>query len=85
MGQSTPGQPASVAETVSPPYESTGSNTFLSIVETPFLIAFKAPICILTVAIAAPMSAAAALADSHQGWATRRDLTNGVQQNCGLP
>ena len=54
-------------------------------VGTPFLIAFKIPTCVLTVALAAPLAGATGLAPSPQSWAIRADLDASVRQNCGPP
>jgi hypothetical protein len=58
-------------------------DTFISIVGTPFLIAFKIPVCVASVAIAAPLAGAAALTpDSGE---TRQTLGAGLAENCGPP
>lgn len=58
-------------------------DTFISIVGTPFLIAFKIPVCIASVAIAAPLAGAAALTPGSGE--TRRTLGAGLAENCGPP
>jgi hypothetical protein len=57
--------------------------TFLAVIGTPFLIAFKIPVCVASAAIAAPIAGAASLAGS--GREARRALGEGLEQNCGPP
>lgn len=62
---------------------SSAGNTFISIVGTPFLIAFKIPFCAASVAIAAPLAGVAALTpDGHD---TQQALGAGLASNCGPP
>jgi hypothetical protein len=68
-----------------PPPRYTAGDTFLSIIGTPFLIVLKIPACVLTAVIAAPVGAAATLADGELAWGTRRGLADGLEQNCGPP
>jgi hypothetical protein len=56
-----------------------------SVIGTPFLVAFKLPVCVVTVALAAPLAGATGLADSDESREIRRDLDQGVAQNCGPP
>jgi hypothetical protein len=58
-------------------------DTFISIVGTPFLIAFKIPVCVASVVIAAPLAGAAALTPSSDE--TRQTLGSGLTENCGPP
>lgn len=72
--------------TQSTPTES--AHTFVSIVGTPFLLAFKIPICAATVAIAAPTAALSSIADPSPNIAQSRlepALDDGVARNCGPP
>jgi len=59
-------------------------DTLVSIVGTPFLIAFKIPVCVLSLVVAAPVAGASALTpgDGHE---LREALGAGIQQNCGPP
>jgi hypothetical protein len=59
--------------------------TFLSIVGTPFLIAFKIPFCVASVAIAAPLAGVAALSPDEDSRRTQQALGAGLAQNCGPP
>jgi hypothetical protein len=65
---------------------------FVSAVGTPFLVAFKIPACITTIALAGPLAGAAALIPENEplgGDGDRReilhDLDAGLNQNCGPP
>jgi hypothetical protein len=62
---------------------STAGDTFISIVGTPLLIAFKIPLCAVSVAIAAPLAGAAAL--TPDGQETQHALGAGLASNCGPP
>jgi hypothetical protein len=57
----------------------------ISAVGTPFLIAFKIPVCVVSVALAAPLAGATGLAPSPESSAIRADLDQGLRQNCGPP
>jgi hypothetical protein len=73
----------------SPPQTGGG---FVSAVGTPFLVAFKIPVCITTVALAGPLAGAAALlpngellADQYGKRQILHDLDAGLNENCGPP
>jgi hypothetical protein len=57
----------------------------VSVVGTPFYLAFKTVVCMASVAIAAPVAGLAALSESRFAPEIRRDLGDGVNQNCGPP
>jgi hypothetical protein len=57
----------------------------LSVVGTPFYLVFKSVFCVASVAIAAPLAGIAALSESRFAPEARRDLADGVSQNCGPP
>jgi hypothetical protein len=57
----------------------------LSVVGTPFYLVFKSVVCVASVAIAAPVAGIAALSESRFASEARRDLGDGVSQNCGPP
>jgi hypothetical protein len=59
----------------------------LSVIGTPFLVALKIPVCILTVAVAGPVAGLSVLADPSgpDGADTRRQLNDGIVENCGPP
>jgi hypothetical protein len=62
--------------------------SFISVVGTPFLIAFKIPTCVASIAIAAPLAGASQLAESTSvidEYSLRRDLDEGLVHNCGPP
>ena len=59
--------------------------TAINTLGTPFLIAFKIPVCAVTVALSAPLAGAAGLSPSPSAWAIRADLDDSVRQNCGPP
>ena len=52
---------------------------------TPFLIAFKIPVCAVTVALAAPLAGATGLAPTYDSRVIRAELDESVRQNCGPP
>ena len=62
-----------------------GQSGAAAAVGTPFLIAFKIPVCAVTVALAAPLAGATGLAPSEQSQRIRADLDAGLVQNCGPP
>jgi hypothetical protein len=80
---------------MSPPPEPTdrGNHTavvhpgdaMVSVVGTPFYLVFKSVVCVASVAIAAPVAGIAALSENHIAPEIRRDLGDGVNQNCGPP
>jgi hypothetical protein len=59
----------------------------VSIVGTPFLFAFKIPVCAATLAAGAPLAALTELADPHRFYPhiIRAELDQAVTQNCGPP
>jgi hypothetical protein len=57
----------------------------VSVVGTPFYLVFKSVVCLASVAIAAPVAGLAALSESPFAPEIRRDLGDGVNQNCGPP
>jgi hypothetical protein len=59
--------------------------TFLSIIGTPFLLAFKIPVCVASAVVAAPLAGASALAGEESARYTGQILANGLAQNCGPP
>jgi class 3 adenylate cyclase len=76
------------------PHDSDG--VFVSVIGTPFLVAFKIPTCAATIALAAPLAGVSALAkpsitdpafypDSDSNRELRRDLDAGLTQNCAPP
>lgn len=74
-GYATPGFPS--------PYAAAGE-TFVSVVGTPFLLAFKVPVCAASIAIAGPIAGVSALT-AGGGQETRRILGEGLVENCGPP
>src|SRR5215471_10679136 len=52
---------------------------------TPFLIAFKIPVCAVTVALAAPLAGATGLSPTYDSHVIRAELDQSVRQNCGPP
>jgi hypothetical protein len=56
---------------------------FASIVGTPFLIAFKIPVCAATIAIAGPIAGAASLTPDPDP--LQQALGDGLVANCGPP
>jgi hypothetical protein len=61
--------------------------TVVSVVGTPFLLAFKIPACAATLAIGAPLAGLTGLADPYRfaPSAVRVELDHAVTQNCGPP
>ncbi len=59
--------------------------TVISLVGTPFLLAFKIAVCAATVAIAGPLAAAFALTDGFYARDGQRVLGEGIAGNCGPP
>lgn len=62
--------------------------SFTSVIGTPFLIAFKIPTCVVSIAIAAPLAGASQLAEPSptvDPLSLRRDLDEGLVHNCGPP
>jgi hypothetical protein len=62
-----------------------GNERFVTTVGTPFFVALKAPFCIATVAIAAPLAGVSGFAPIERARQLRRDLDDGLTQNCGPP
>jgi len=62
-----------------------GGDKFLAILGTPFLIALKIPVCVVSIAVAAPLAGASAFGGEGSARATRRVLGEGIEQNCGPP
>lgn len=63
-------------------------STVLSAIGTPFLIAFKIPLCVATVLVVAPASGASAVIppeDNPQQGIARQVLADGLRDNCGPP
>ncbi|HZT51964.1 MAG TPA: hypothetical protein VFA22_08525 [Stellaceae bacterium] len=84
--QSSPADPPAAGTTPAAAPVATGPS-FLSIIGTPFLIAFKIPVCAATVAVAAPLAGLSEIpttADT-EGSDMRRQLEYGVNSNCGPP
>jgi hypothetical protein len=64
------------------------ASTVLSVVGTPFLIAFKIPVCAATLAVVAPAAGMAAMVppeDNPEPGKARQVLADGVRANCGPP
>ncbi|RDD62855.1 hypothetical protein [Ferruginivarius sediminum] len=61
-----------------------GGNATVRAVGTPFLVAFKVPACVATVAMAAPLAAIFEMADPPRR-AGQEALGYGVSRNCGPP
>jgi hypothetical protein len=58
----------------------------LSVVGTPFLIAFRGVVCVASLAVAAPVAAVAAVVPDRQAdHAARSSLGDGLATNCGPP
>jgi hypothetical protein len=57
----------------------------ISALGTPFLIAFKIPVCAVTMVLAAPLAGATGLVPTYDAFAIRADLDESVRQNCGPP
>jgi hypothetical protein len=85
-----------IAGCATPQYPQSGSGGFVSAVGTPFLIAFKIPVCVTSIAIGGPIAAASQLAQPGAEEITlahnpdpelqlRRDINDGLIANCGPP
>jgi hypothetical protein len=59
----------------------------VSAIGTPFLLAFKIPLCAASVALAGPIAGVTGLVPAGDARARDlgRDLSDGVAQNCGPP
>ena len=73
------------ATTEGPPPD--GGAAVLATFGSPLLVIAKLPICVVTIAIAAPVGAASELSDPATpfGHELRRGLSDGIAQNCGPP
>jgi hypothetical protein len=71
------------AACVSGPAPPDPQQTAINVVSAPFVVAFKIPVCAVTVALAAPLGGVATLSPTPDSWALRADLDQGVRQNCG--
>ncbi|MGH7319198.1 MAG: hypothetical protein ACRELA_06180 [Candidatus Rokuibacteriota bacterium] len=67
------------------PAERSAAGTILSVIGTPFFLAFKAAVCAATVVIAAPTAAILGLTDRAYEARQRQDLDEGFAKNCGPP
>jgi len=69
-----------------PPPPPRYGGSFLSVIGTPFLIAFKIPVCLLTVVVAAPVAGLSEISGSNaEGAEMREGLRDGLARNCGPP
>lgn len=57
----------------------------VSVIATPFYVAFKSVLCVASLAAAAPVAGVAVLSESRFAPKVRRDLSESVSQNCGPP
>jgi hypothetical protein len=57
----------------------------VSVVGTPFYLAFKGVTCAMSAVIAAPVAGIAALSESRFAPQIRESLGDGLKQNCGPP
>lgn len=59
----------------------------VSVVGTPFLLAFKIPVCAVTLAMGPPLAGLAEVANSSRihPWDVQRGVDQAVAQNCGPP
>ena len=79
---------ACAASPGTPPPGPSAEATVLSAIGTPFLIAFKIPLCVATVLVAGPASGAAAVIppeDNPDQGIARQVLADGLRDNCGPP
>lgn len=79
--------PAQVPPPAPVPASPSAGTTLLSVVGTPFLVIFKIPVCILTVVVAGPVAGVSELSNPSDpaGADLRRQLGQGIEQNCGPP
>jgi hypothetical protein len=61
------------------------SNAAVSVVGTPFYLAFKGVTCAVSAVIAAPIAGISAVSESRSAPRIREDLGEGLRQNCGPP
>lgn len=73
---------AGCAGAEAPPESGTG---MAAVFGTPFLLALKAPFCVATVALSAPLVGASEFAPTAQSEGIRQGLDQGMAQNCGPP
>ena len=57
----------------------------VAVLGTPFYVALKAPVCLVSIAIAAPLAGVSGLAEGRMGRSVIRRLGEGVGTNCGPP
>lgn len=67
------------------PGASSGDERVVTAVGTPFYIALKVPFCVATAVIAAPLAGVSGFAPTERAHELRRDLDDGLTQNCGPP
>jgi hypothetical protein len=60
-------------------------NAAVSVVGTPFYLAFKGVTCAMSVLIAAPVAGISAVSESRSAPKIRENLGDGLRQNCGPP
>ena len=60
-------------------------NAAVSVVGTPFYLAFKGATCAVSALIAAPVAGISAVSESRSAPKIREDLGEGLRQNCGPP
>jgi hypothetical protein len=77
--------PPASTEPITPKTVAHPGDAAVSAVGTPFYLVFKSVFCVASVAIAAPVAGIAALSESRFASEVRRDLGDGVSQNCGPP
>jgi hypothetical protein len=59
--------------------------TILDILATPILIGFKIPVCVTTLGVALPLAATTGFGTGDGAPAARRELGQGIDENCGPP
>ena len=62
-----------------------GSTSHVNAVATPVYAVLKAPVCVATVLIAAPLAGITAFAQTEESQDLRQGLDDGIAQNCGPP
>lgn len=75
----------SLVDCAGAPEGSSAGDTIISVVGTPFVIAFKIPVCAATIAVAGPLAGASALTPGPDGRDFREALGEGIAANCGPP
>jgi hypothetical protein len=63
----------------------TPGDVALEVIGTPFLLAFKLPVCVVSAAIAAPLAGIAELARTDMAGRMENSLADGLERNCGPP